>query len=95
MSNSDNFCCPDMKTAVEDSTMPLVFNERFREFGIRILDGGTSYLLIQYCPWCGTRLASSLRDVWFDRLNELGIEPDGVDVPRDMLTDAWWKKEGL
>ena len=31
------------------------------EFGIIIHDGGSAYSLIQYCPWCGTKLPESQR----------------------------------
>jgi len=29
------------------------------EYGLRIHDGGSSYVVIGYCPWCGTRLPIS------------------------------------
>jgi hypothetical protein len=28
------------------------------EYGIRIHDGGSSYLVIRYCPWCGADLSA-------------------------------------
>jgi hypothetical protein len=31
---------------------------------------------IEYCPWCGARLPSSLRDEYFERLEQLGLEPE-------------------
>ncbi len=27
-------------------------------FGIPVRDGGSSFILIQYCPWCGKKLSS-------------------------------------
>ena len=34
----------------------------FREYGLLIHDGGSSFVRIQFCPWCGSRLPESLRD---------------------------------
>src|SRR5262245_23164259 len=44
------------------STVCIVtYNKKHNEYGIIIHDGGTSYVLILYCPWCGTKLPESLR----------------------------------
>lgn len=39
--------CPDAVVTVHHSPCT---------FGIRVNDGGSSYLVINYCPWCGKRL---------------------------------------
>jgi hypothetical protein len=26
---------------------------KFREYGVRVLDGGSSYVVLRFCPWCG------------------------------------------
>jgi hypothetical protein len=44
----------------------IIFNEKFREYGIPVLDGGTSYITLDFCPWCGTKLPESKRDAYFD-----------------------------
>ena len=36
------------------------------EYGIPIQDGGTSYLVIEFCPWCGKRIAKMQNDAIFD-----------------------------
>lgn len=95
MSNPAIHCCLDMLNAVQDASIPLSYNPKFREYGISVLDGGSSYLLIQYCPWCGSKLPSSLREVWFARLDKLGMEPDDASVPQEMLSETWWRKEEL
>ena len=41
----------------------LEYNERFDEYGLIIHDGGSSALLIQFCPWCGTKLPESKRNL--------------------------------
>ena len=59
------FCCPDMRRNVEHrceqhgdpSDCPDALVGRFGdEFGIRIHDGGTSFVTIRFCPWCGSDL---------------------------------------
>ncbi|WP_425302983.1 DUF6980 family protein [Nocardia otitidiscaviarum] len=48
-----------------------------------------------YCPWCGAKLPDSLRDEWFDRIFDLGLDgPEDVRIPVDMRTDAWWANPG-
>jgi hypothetical protein len=39
--------CPDVLIAAP---------ENGAEFGIRIHDGGSSFVVIRYCPWCGAQL---------------------------------------
>jgi hypothetical protein len=26
------------------------------DYGIPVLDGGTSYIVLDFCPWCGAKL---------------------------------------
>ncbi|WP_373282983.1 DUF6980 family protein [Nocardia otitidiscaviarum] len=52
---------------------------------------GCPTIVFNYCPWCGAKLPDSLRDEWFDRIFDLGLEgPEDVRIPVDMRTDAWW-----
>src|SRR5947207_458015 len=84
-------CCREMDAHLREKSMPIVYNQRFREYGIEILDGGASVQLIEYCPWCGSTLPTSLRDRWFDRVRELGLEPESSNLPEEMKSDAWWR----
>jgi hypothetical protein len=77
----------------EDVDRPIIYNSKFDEYGIKIMDGGSSSIEINYCPWCGERLPNSRRDEWFDILEKLGIDPWGGDVPEIFRTDEWYKKE--
>ncbi len=39
---------------------------------------------------------NSLRDNWFDALEELGFDdPDNQKIPEEFKTDEWWKKRWL
>jgi len=44
--HNDPFDCPDH----------LIYKSKKNEFGIIIHDGGSSFIKIDYCPWCGKRL---------------------------------------
>lgn len=63
---------------------------KFDEYGIIIHDGGTAMSLIQFCPWCGSKLPSSRRDQWFAALEKQGIDPLADEVPAEFRTDAWF-----
>lgn len=84
-------CCDAMTSHLAGDDVPIVYSPRFREYGLRIMDGGSARQLIDYCPWCGQRLPDSLRDEWFERLARLGFEPQDPGIPDDMETDAWWR----
>lgn len=83
-------CCEQMRSALEDPDIPLTYARKFREIGIRILDGGESYLLLGYCPWCGHKLPDSLRDRWFEELERLHIDPEGDSIPAKYLDETWY-----
>ncbi|WP_438861326.1 DUF6980 family protein [Modestobacter roseus] len=83
-----------MKQALGDTSIPVGYDDTYREYGIGIQDGGSSTLVITFCPFCGSGLPSSLRDKWFDRLEELGVEPGEGNIPVHYLTGAWWRRVG-
>ena len=67
-----NYCCLEMKTNAEfkctvhktefDCPDSLIsYRARFDEYIIIIHDGGSSGILIGYCPWCGKKLPISKR----------------------------------
>jgi hypothetical protein len=45
-----------MAEYVQDEDEIILYWERFNKYLIPVRDGGTSGILIRYCPWCGTRL---------------------------------------
>jgi hypothetical protein len=83
-------CCQRMHDALVQD-VAVIYISKYREYGIRILDGGTSFLEIEFCPWCGTRLPGSLRDAWFAEIERRGLEPDSEAIPPEYTTDAWWR----
>lgn len=47
--------------------------------------------VLAYCPWCGTPLPRSKRDLWFGELVRMGIDPDDPRLDERYRSDAWWR----
>lgn len=90
MTKGMKHCCEQMRDAIQDDVVPVTFLPKFREYGILVLDGGSSFLELRYCPWCGNKLPSSLRDEWFDYLEAREIDPESDLVPPEYQTEQWW-----
>ena len=97
----DRHCCEEMRLQVElvcdqhpdphDCPDALVgYSPRFREYGLYVHDGGSSWLGIRFCPWCGSRLPESLREEWFAVMERTGIDPGEGKVPAAFQSSAWW-----
>jgi hypothetical protein len=85
-------CCEEMQRHLVEGDLALRYIPKFREYGILILDGGSSMQEIRFCPWCGCALPPSLRDTWFEEVEALGLEPESPNLPANYRTDAWWKR---
>jgi hypothetical protein len=70
--NSNEHCCSEMEERLEfecshhknpfECPDNLVsYSADLNEYGLIIHDGGSSSILIKYCPWCGARLPESKR----------------------------------
>lgn len=82
--------CSGMERALADERVPLSYVPKLREWGV-LIDGGPMMQVVSHCPWCGVALPGSLRDAYFDQLEALGVEPDALDLPLHLRTDAWWR----
>lgn len=81
--HADPFDCPDTL---------ITYNDKFDEYGLIIHDGGSSSIEITYCPWCGSELPGSKRDLWFEVLEQLGFDdPAEQSIPEEFKTDKWYK----
>ena len=96
------FCCAKMEYFVNknrekqkfDSDDIIYYSPQFDEYGLVVHDSGESYIKIDYCPWGGKKLPESKRDLWFDKLEKMGIEnPLEVDIPDNFKSDMWWKNK--
>jgi hypothetical protein len=79
---------PELFELIDHLGGSLRYVPHVREFGIVVMDGGSSKIRISYCPVTGKKLPESLSDKWFDVLDELGLEPE--EAPEHMKSDAWW-----
>ena len=96
-------CCELMKDAVtfecnqhgspfECPDSLIFYSLIYDEYGIIVHDGGASFREIHFCPWCGTKLPESKRDLWFDTLEEMGFDdPEEQDIPKEFHTDEWYQ----
>ena len=79
--HADRFDCADAL---------VLFRPEYQEYGIIIHDGGSSTVVMSFCPWCGTKLPESQRDRWFDELRARGIDPHSGDpIPAEFQDDRW------
>lgn len=83
-------CCAQMRDALEDPDVPLISTPKFREIGIRVIDGGKSNILLISCSWCGNKLPKSLRGAWFRELEVRNIDPYKNDIPAEFLDERWY-----
>ena len=95
------FCCKEMRLFIEDPRDPIRYNNKFREYYIYI-PRSHNIITMAYCPWCGKKLPGSLREKYFEILEEgYGLEvdifsiKDNPNIPEEFTSDKWWKKRGL
>ncbi|MBB3043122.1 hypothetical protein KM427_05585 [Nocardioides sp. LMS-CY] len=86
--------CPQMRTFIEDSRLPIGYTDRFREYWIELVAGHRALQVIEFCPWCGAELPRSLRDEYFDALEPLEVDiGTAVDeLPAEYRDDTWWRR---
>lgn len=107
MSINNGFCCERMEIVVGDIDCPLRYIPNLRYYGmsapkplLKKNQGWPGYM-IDFCPYCGTRLPKDLVDERFAILEkEYGIiDPYDAKqkkrIPKEFETDEWWKKRGL
>lgn len=96
------YCCQQMEFAAESRCEQhadrwncpdalITYNAKFDEYGIIIHDGGSAKIFICYCPWCGSKLPESQRDLWFDELEALGISDPFEDHIPERYKDHRWR----
>lgn len=88
MANALDFACDVHSDPFSCADALVVYNEIVDEYGLIIHDGSKSYVLIDCCPWCGTRLPQSQRDRWFDAVDALELSDDAAP-PAEFLTRTW------
>jgi hypothetical protein len=69
---------------------PVLYDPVFDEYLLACSYGIADRALIAWCPWCGTGLPESKRELWFAEVDSLGLRPDDPAVPDRLRSDAWW-----
>jgi len=92
-------CCLTMDRGLLSYANVLNYDSKYREYGIKV-PKSTGCILLDYCMFCGKNFPISVRDEWYDILEkEYGLESpneeDKKKIPKEFLTDEWWKKRGL
>ena len=92
-------CCLTMDAELAKEDALLYYSLRFREYLVKI-PNSTGGMIMDYCMCCGKKFPKSVRHEWFDILEqEYGLESpyeeDKNKVPKEFLTDEWWKIRGL
>ncbi len=97
----NNHCCKPMTEFIHDLRIPIGYSPIVREYYISLKNSKLAIQQLLYCPWCGTKLPNSLRDMYFDILEqeyhlEADLEPaNNKDLPEEFKTDEWWKKRKI
>jgi len=78
-----------MQYALDEDEIPLIYTAKFREVGIKVIDGGSSTIRLLFCPWCGTKLPNSLRSEWFAELELRKVDPFGQEIPAEFRDGRW------
>ena len=105
---NNEVCCLAMEGAIEDShNSPVTYEPCLRSYTISAPDSllkkneiWVGYRVI-FCPFCGTKLPSSLAQKRLEVLEEeYGIDDPYYPeqrkrMPHEFMTDEWWKKRGL
>ncbi len=57
-----DYCCLQMAHKIffpddrDDVDQIVIFSKSQKTYGIPVHDGGTSFITIDYCPWCGSNI---------------------------------------
>jgi len=95
-----NYCCDLMDTFTRDPRVGVSYYPKTRAYYIDLLDGPAKQGIF-YCPFCGSKLPSSLRDKYFKLLGKKFKIKDPFDeeqtqnISEEFKSDEWWKKRGL
>lgn len=89
-----------MDDFLNDQRVQIFYSPQMREYYIP-LKKSLAVQCIFYCPWCGKKLPESVRNEYYDIIEneyKIDITPDMEEeknFPKDFLSDEWWKQRGL
>ena len=73
MTDAVRFVCDRHESRFDCPDALIDYDSRFNEYGLIVHDGGTSVVVIGFCPWCGSKLSESKREEWFRELSRRGF----------------------
>jgi hypothetical protein len=92
MTNQINHRCDEHPDPFDCPDSLIYYSDKFEEYGVIVHDGGSSFIHIMYCPWCGSHLPESKRDRWFEELEALGFDdPSEQEIPSKYKTGEWYR----
>lgn len=94
------YCCNTLKQNITDERIQIFYDKKFREYYIWGNKERTVWQILDFCPFCGNKFPNSLRNEWYDILeDEFKIEDpcntESNKIPHSFLSDTWWKKRDL
>jgi len=57
MSRSITYSCDVHNNPFDCPEILVCHDEKWDVYGLIVHDGGESYILINYCPWCGRKIS--------------------------------------
>jgi len=81
----------DVPAAAAAPGRHVVYDTVFDEYCL-VREGGLDAAPISHCPWCGSVLPESKRDMWFAELAQRGFTADDPGLDEAFRTDAWWRQ---
>jgi hypothetical protein len=61
MNETVEYICEAHKSPFDCPDNLIYYSSKFNEYGLIIHDGGSSFIVISFCPFCGTKLPDSKR----------------------------------
>ena len=80
---------PEAESSLLGSTDKKIYwSPIFDEYGL-ICQPSAEILIIKWCLFCGSKLPSSKRDAWFEKLESTGWQSWEDPIPHVLLTAEW------
>jgi hypothetical protein len=82
MKSQLNYICPEHWTNKYSCPDFLIDHiEKFDEYWIIIHDWWVSKIDINFCPWCWKKIPVSKRNLWFDEIYWMWLDPRENKIP--------------
>jgi hypothetical protein len=82
----------------QNSKDVIQYDEKWDEYqvdipGFELINFRSSVVqVIVHCPWCGVLLPTSKRDLWYDKIEKMGFDPnlEPEKIPLKFRSAEWW-----